>query len=245
MIEVQKLCKRFKKITAVDEVTFTARDGEILGLLGANGAGKTTTLRILSATLRPTSGTVQIGGFDVSRQPDQVRSILGVMPENWGLYGHLSPRDHLRFFGRLYRMNDIRLEKRIDEVVELLQMEEYADRSCEQFSKGMKQKVSLARTLLHEPANFLLDEPTSGLDVMSARQVREIVTGLKAKGGCVILSTHILSEAERMCDRVIIMDRARKVAEGTVAELCQQAGKPNLEEAFVSLIGHEDIEVLR
>ena len=245
MIEVQNLCKQFKKLRAVQEVSFTARDGEVLGLLGANGAGKTTTLRIISATLRPTSGTVQVGGFDVTHQPDNVRNVLGVMPESWGVYGHLSPRDHLWFFGRLYDMSPARLEQRIEAVIKLLQMEEYANRSCEQFSKGMKQKVSLARTLLHEPGNFLLDEPTSGLDVMSARQVREIVTRLKAEGRCVILSTHILSEAERLCDRIVIMDRARKVAEGTVAELCQQAGKPNLEEAFVSLIGHEDVEVAR
>jgi sodium transport system ATP-binding protein len=244
MIEVQKLYKRFKKLMAVEDVTFTAHDGEILGLLGANGAGKTTIMRVISAILQPTSGRVQVDGFDVTRQPDNVRGVLGVMPENWGLYGHLSPRDHLHFFGRLYAMQPARLEERIEQVVELLQMQEYANRPCEQFSKGMKQKVSLARTLLHEPRNFVLDEPTSGLDVMSARQVREIVNGLKAEGGCIILSTHILSEAERMCDRIVMMDRAHKVAEGTVAELCQQAGKSNLEEAFVSLIGHEDIEVI-
>jgi sodium transport system ATP-binding protein len=142
-------------------------------------------------------------------------------------------------------MDPARLEQRINEVIELLQMHEYANRTCEQFSKGMKQKLSLARTLLHEPGNFLLDEPTSGLDVMNARHVREIVMDLKKKGCCIILSTHILGEAERLCDRIVIMDRARKVAQGTVAELCQQAGKPNLEEAFVSLIGREDIEVVR
>jgi sodium transport system ATP-binding protein len=195
--------------------------------------------------LRPSSGTVCIGGYDVIRQPDKARSVLGVMPESWGVYGHLTPRDHLRYFGRLYGMESARLERRINEVVELLQMQEYADRACEQFSKGMKQKLSLARTLLHEPGNFLLDEPTSGLDVMSARHVREIVTDLKKKGCCIILSTHILGEAERLCDRIVIMDRAHKVAQGTVADLCQQAGKPNLEEAFVSLIGREDIEVVR
>jgi sodium transport system ATP-binding protein len=245
MIEVQKLSKRFKKFTAVDDVSFTACDGEILGLLGANGAGKTTTLRIISATMRPSSGTVCIGGFDVVRQPDSARSVLGVMPENWGMYGHLTARDHLRFFGRLYGMKPERIEQRIKDVVELLQMQEYIDRSCEQFSKGMKQKVSLARTLLHEPGNFLLDEPTSGLDVMSARHVREIVTDLKKKGGCVILSTHILGEAERLCDRIIIMDRARKVAQGTVAELCQQSGMSSFEDTFISLIGHEDTEVVR
>jgi sodium transport system ATP-binding protein len=243
MIEVQQLSKRFKKLQAVDGVTFIARDGEILGLLGANGAGKTTTMRIVSATLRPTSGTVHVGGFDVTHQPDEVRRVLGVMPENWGLYGHLSPRDHLRFFGRMFGMEPAALEKRIDGLVALLQMQDYADRKCEDFSKGMKQKVSLARTLLHDPANLLLDEPTSGLDVMSARQVREIVIALRAEGRCLILSTHILSEAERMCDRIVIMDRGRKVAEGTVSELCALAEKDHLEEAFVTLIGREDVEV--
>lgn len=245
MIEVKGLGKSFRKVHAVNGVDFAAFNGEILGLLGANGAGKTTTLRMISATLRPTAGTVLVGGFDVTRRPDDVRRVLGVMPENWGLYGHLSPRDHLRFFGRLFEMEPARIEARIGEVFELLEMQEYADRPCEAFSKGMKQKVSLARALLHQPAHLLLDEPTSGLDVMSARHVRDVMNDLRDRGHCIVLSTHILGEAERLCDRIIILDRGKKMAEGTVEELCRQAEKINLEDAFVNLIGREDIEVLR
>jgi sodium transport system ATP-binding protein len=202
-------------------------------------------MRIISATLRPSAGTVLVGGFDVTRQPDDVRRSLGVMPENWGLYGHLSPRDHLRFFGRLFEMEAARIESRANEIFELLEMQEFADRPCEAFSKGMKQKVSLARALLHQPTHLLLDEPTSGLDVMSARHVRDVIRNLSDTGHCIVLSTHILGEAERLCDRIIIMDRGKKMAEGTVAELCRQAGQDNLEDAFVNLIGREDIEVLR
>jgi sodium transport system ATP-binding protein len=243
MIEVHQLTKHFKKVHAVDGVDFAAQDGQVLGLLGANGAGKTTTMRIIAAMLQPTSGTVKVGGFDVARHPNDVRRILGVMPENWGLYPHLTPRDHLRFYGELFRLDESTLNKKIDGLIDELEMGEYADRKCEDFSKGMKQKTSLARTLLHEPKHLLLDEPTSGLDVMSARQVRRLVRNLRDKGCCVIISTHILSEAERMCDTIVLMDKGKKVAEGSVDELLQKAGKTTLEDAFVTLIGREDAEV--
>jgi sodium transport system ATP-binding protein len=244
MIVVENLVKHFDKVHAVDGVDFAAQDGEVLGLLGANGAGKTTTMRIVSAILKPTSGTVTVDGHDVTREPDAVRRALGVMPENWGLYGHLTVRDHLRFWGELYQMPADLLEARIQTLIPQLGMQEYADRKCEDFSKGMKQKVSLARTLLHEPRNLLLDEPTSGLDVMSARQVRELVRQMRDNGHCVILSTHILSEAERMCDRIVIMDSGRTVTAGTVAELLEKSGRTTLEDAFVNLIGREDVEVI-
>lgn len=244
MIVVENLVKHFRKVHAVNGVDFVAQDGEVLGLLGANGAGKSTTMRIISTILKPSSGLVKVDGFDVRKQADAARHILGIMPENWGLYGHLTVRDHLRFFGRLYEMPGDLLEKRIDELITLLNMQEYADRKCENFSKGMKQKVSLARTLLHSPKNLLLDEPTSGLDIMNARQVRQLITKLRAEGHCIILSTHILSEAERLCDRIVIMDKGRSLASGTVAELLAQSGKTHLEDAFIALIGREDVEVL-
>jgi sodium transport system ATP-binding protein len=245
MIEVEHLVKQFKKFVAVEDVSFIARQGEVLGLLGANGAGKSTTMRIISATLKPTSGTVRVSGFDVARQPDQARRALGVMPETWGLYGHLNPRDHLIYIGELFNMPRPRLLVRVDELIETLQMQEFATRPCKDFSKGMRQKVNLARTLLHEPPNLLLDEPTSGLDVMSSRHVRELVQQLKRTGKTIILSTHVFSEAERMCDRIVIMDRGKKIAEGTTSELCTQASRDTLEEAFVHLIGREDVEVQR
>ncbi len=244
MIEVEHLTKHFKNFEAITDVSFTAQDGEVLGLLGANGAGKSTTMRVIAATMKPTTGAVRVGGFDVAKQPNQVRQVLGVMPENWGLYGHLSPRDHLNYFGNLFQLEKPTLKRRIDELINALQLEEFIDRPCKDFSKGMRQKVNLARTLLHNPQHLLLDEPTSGLDVMSSRHVREIVAELKKNGRSVILSTHILSEAEKMCDRIVIMDRGKKVAEGTVQELCKKAAKPTLEEAFVHLIGREDVEVL-
>lgn len=243
MIEVENLSKKFKKVQAVNGLSFTAPNGKVVGLLGANGAGKSTTMRMIAATIKPGQGSIRIDGVDVARHAQQTRRLLGVMPEGWGLYDHLTPRDHLRFYGRLFGIPSAALEKRIEELVGLLKMEEYANRKCEKFSKGMKQKVSLARTLLHNPPNLLLDEPTSGLDVMSARQVREIVASLRNENRSIILSTHILSEAERMCDWIVMMDGGNKKAEGSVDDLLQRSGKSSLEEAFISLIGREDVEV--
>jgi sodium transport system ATP-binding protein len=243
MIEVENLVKHFGPVRAVDGLSFTAAEGEILGLLGPNGAGKTTTLRMLSTVLRPSGGTARIGGHDLIREPSAVRAALGVLPEYWGLYGRLTPREHLRYFGRLYGMEASRLERRIDEVVALLEIGEYADRRCEPFSKGMKQKVALGRAIVHDPRHLLLDEPTAGLDVMSARGVRELIARFRDEGRCVILSTHILAEAERLCDRLALIHRGRIVAGGTPEEVRRQAGRESLEEAFVSLVGEPTAEV--
>jgi sodium transport system ATP-binding protein len=237
MIEVENLVKHFGAIRAVDGISFEAREGEVLGLLGPNGAGKTTTLRMLATVFRPSSGTARVAGHDLVREPAAVRAALGVLPEYWGLYGRLTPREHLRYYGRLYGMDGGRLEDRIQQVVAMLEMGEYADRRCEPFSKGMKQKVALGRALVHDPRHLLLDEATAGLDVMSARGVREVIGRFRDEGRCVILSTHILAEAERLCDRLALIHRGRIVAMGTPAEVQQQAGKDSLEEAFVALVG--------
>ncbi|MEW6567322.1 MAG: ATP-binding cassette domain-containing protein [Chloroflexota bacterium] len=237
MIEALDLVKHFGSVRAVDGVTFTACEGEVLGLLGPNGAGKTTTLRLLATVLRPTRGTARVDGHDVRRDPAACRAALGVLPESWGLYGRLTPREHLRYFGRLHGLSGDDLERRIESVVQALEMQDFADRRCEPFSKGMKQKVALGRALIHNPRHLLLDEPTAGLDVMSARSVRELIAHLRDEGRCVILSTHILSEAERLCDRLAVIDRGRIVAVGTPAELLQQTGQASLEEAFVRLVG--------
>ena len=244
MIKVSGLTKDYGSRRAIHNLNFDAQQGEIVGFLGPNGAGKTTTMRIISTILKPSSGTVKVNGYDTRQQANHVRRALGIMPENVGLYGHLTPRDHLRFFGQMFEMPADLLEPRIEMLIDELGMQEYADRKCENFSKGMKQKVSLARTLIHNPKNLLLDEPTSGVDIMNARQVRQSVKKLRDEGCCVILSTHILSEAERMCDRIVIMDRGKTIAQGSVAELLEKSGKAHLEEAFVSLIGREDVEVL-
>ena len=249
MIEVENLtkqfrAKKFRKITAVNDVSFKVNDGEVVGLLGPNGAGKTTMMRLLATLLTPSQGTARVGGFDVRTHPNHVRGILGILPEYWGLYERFTPREHLRMFGTFYDMGGASLEKRIDELIAMLNMSEYADRECNRFSKGMSQKVALARALIHDPQHLLLDEPTSGLDVMSARQVRQLITRSRAEGRCVIVSTHILSEAERLCDRLVLIDAGRLVADGAPEELMERAGKQNIEEAFLALLGREDVEVV-
>jgi sodium transport system ATP-binding protein len=249
MIEVENLCKHFrqkmfKKFVAVDGVSFYVNDGEVLGLLGPNGAGKTTIMRMIATMLKPVQGTVRVSGFDVRTHPNQVRGVLGILPEYWGLYERFTPRENLRMFGIFYGMKGATLERRIDDLIVMLEMQEFADRECKRFSKGMSQKVALARTLIHDPQNLLLDEPTSGLDVMSARQVRNLIVDSRKHGKCVIVSTHILSEAERLCDRLVLLDGGRVIAEGTPASLCERAGKDNLEDAFLTLLGREDVEVL-
>ena len=249
MIEVENLTKhfrqkRFKKFVAVDGVSFCVDDGEVLGLLGPNGAGKTTIMRMIAAMLKPVSGTARVSGYDVRTHPNQVRGALGILPEYWGLYERFTPREHLRMFGIFYGMKGDALEQRIDELIVLFEMQEYADRECKRFSKGMSQKVALARSLIHNPQNLLLDEPTSGLDVMSARQVRKLIADSRQQGKCVIVSTHILSEAERLCDRLVLLDGGKIVAEGTHKSLCQRAGRQNLEDAFLTLLGRDDVEVL-
>jgi len=243
MIEVDNLAKHFGPVRAVDGISFDAAEGEVLGLLGPNGAGKTTTLRMLSTVLRPSAGNARVGGHDLIREPAAVRAALGVLPEYWGLYGRLTPREHLRYFGRLYGMDGDRLERRIDEVVALLEIGEYSERRCEPFSKGMKQKVALGRALIHDPRHLLLDEPTAGLDVMSARSVREVIARFRDEGRCVILSTHILAEAERLCDRLALIDHGRIVASGSPEDLRRQTGRETLEEAFVALVGEPTAEV--
>lgn len=237
MIEVENIAKHFKKVKAVDGVSFKVRDGEVVGLLGANGAGKTTIMRLLGTVLQLTSGTAHVNGMDVRHKPDDVRRVMGVLPEYWGLYERFTPREHLRLFGAFYELQGAALESRIDELIALLDMGEYADRECKRFSKGMSQKVALARAIIHDPVNLLLDEPTSGLDVMSARQVRGLISQSRARGRCVIVSTHILSEAERLCDRLVLIDHGRLVADGTPVEICAKAGKPTVEEAFLALVG--------
>jgi sodium transport system ATP-binding protein len=249
MIEVENLTKHFrqklfKKITAVDGVSFCVEDGEVLGLLGPNGAGKTTIMRLIATLLKPIHGTVRVSGHDIRTQPNQVRGALGILPEYWGLYERFTPREHLRMFGTFYGMKGAALERRIDELIVLFEMQEYADRECKRFSKGMSQKVALARSLIHDPQNLLLDEPTSGLDVMSARQVRQLIAESRKQGKCVIVSTHILSEAERLCDRLILLDAGKVIAEGTPESLCKRAGCANLEDAFLTLLGRQDVEVV-
>ncbi len=235
LVEAMDLHKQFRSFYAVRGVSFHCYAGEVFGLLGPNGAGKTTTIRMLTTVLRPTAGTARVAGHDVVREPAEVRRAIGVLPENAGVYGRLTPRDLIRYFGRLYGVPADALDRRLRDISEALDLGPHLDRLTDTFSKGMKQKVNIARALIHNPRVVFLDEPTSGLDVLSARSVREFVLGFKQEGRCVILSTHIMEEAERLCDRVAIIADGRVRAEGRLADLKARTGM-GLEEIFVQLV---------
>ncbi|MFB1485200.1 ATP-binding cassette domain-containing protein [Corallococcus sp. RDP092CA] len=239
MIEARNLHKRFGSVTAVHDVSFTAEDGVITGLLGPNGAGKTTTLRMLYTLVRPDGGTATVDGVDVAKQPEVARRALGVLPDARGLYPRLTAREHARYFGELHGLSGAALDARVEELVELLDMKDIADRRTEGFSQGERVKVALARALVHGPRNVLLDEPTNGLDVMATRSVRALLRKLKAQGCCVVFSSHVMQEVAALCDRIVVVARGRVVADGTADALRAATGKDSLEEAFVSVIGSE------
>jgi sodium transport system ATP-binding protein len=237
MIEVTHLHKRFGAVTAVEDVSFRAEDGVVTGLLGPNGAGKTTTLRMLYTLIQPDRGSARVDGVDVAQRPLEARKAMGVLPDTRGLYPRLTAREHARYAGELHGLTGAALEKRIQELIELLDMKDIADRRTEGFSQGERMKVSLARALVHGPRNVLLDEPTNGLDVMSTRAVRTLIRRLKQEGHCVLFSSHVMQEVAALCDRIVVVARGRVVAEGSPDELRTRTGKDSLEEAFVTVIG--------
>lgn len=236
MIVAQGLSKKFKDVTAVENVSFEAKAGEVFGLLGPNGAGKTTTLRLLSTVLRPTSGTATIAGFDVHRDPIEVRRRLGMLTAAIGLYGRFTARENIAYFGRLHGMSPEAIRKRTDELIAFLDMAEFADRRAENFSTGMKQRVAIARAIVHDPPVVIFDEPTAGLDLLAARLVLEFMRFAKTQGKCVILSTHHMHEAEALCDRVAIVHQAHLIADDTVTALKAGTGTASLEQAFMALV---------
>lgn len=226
---------------AVDSVSFTCHDGEVFGLLGPNGAGKTTLLRLLATVLKPSAGTALVDGLDVRRESGQVRARVGLLVENAGLYARFTPREHLRFCGRLYGLDGSRLEQRVSDVLEMLEMADFADRRTEGFSAGMRRRVILGEALIHNPPNLIFDEPTAGLDVMSTRNVRALITRFRDEGRCVLISTHLMNEAQRLCDRVVIIHRGCLQAAGTPEALIARTGATDLEEAFVRVVGEEKL----
>jgi sodium transport system ATP-binding protein len=239
MIEAKHLRKTFNKgkVVAVDNVSFTARDGEITGLLGPNGAGKTTTLRMLYTLLRPDSGHMRVDGIDPEVQPLSIKRALGVVPDSRGLYDRLTARENIRYYGKLHGLGKADIERRIDQLTEILGMSEFIDRRTTGFSQGQRVKVAIARALIHDPRTVLLDEPSNGLDVMTTRALREFLRELKKQGCCVVLSTHIMQEVAALCDRIVIIADGKVAAEGTADELLARSGEANLEDAFVKLIG--------
>jgi len=242
MIVAQNLTKIFRDkkrgdIRAVDNVSFTVAPGRIYGLLGANGAGKTTTLRMLATLLKPTAGAATVAGFDVAREPERVRASIGFMATSTALYGRLTARETLVYFGRLNGLPAAEIAARIGRIARELEMDGFLDRRVEKFSTGMKQKVSIARTLIHDPAVMIFDEPTNGLDVMAARAIVKFIRGCRDRGKTVVYSTHIMAEAEKLCDRIGIVHGGRLLAEGTLDELRARHGGPDLEEIFVRVAG--------
>jgi len=217
-------------------LSFRCEPGQIYGLLGANGAGKTTTLRMLATILAPTAGTAQVGGYDVVREPDQVRAHVGFLSTATALYGRLTAQEMVEYFGRLYGMENGTLKKRIGEIFERLGMNEFRDRRCDKLSTGMKQKVSIARTLVHNPPVMIFDEPTLGLDVMTARTIVGFIRECRKQSKTVIFSTHVMSEAEKLCDTIGIIHNGKLLAEGTLEELRQRYQRPDLEEVFVHIV---------
>ena len=239
MIEVQELRKHFGSTVAVDGVDFRAEDGMITGLLGPNGAGKTTTLRLLYGLLRPDGGQALIDGDDITGSR-LLRRRLGVVPDEVGLYSRLTVREHLRYSGQLQGLSGQGLTDAVEQLIDLFDIHDLANRRTDGFSHGERRKVSLARALVHDPRNVLLDEPTNGLDVMSIRVMRRLIRRLAERGKCVLLSSHVMQEVSALCDRVVIVAGGRVVAEGTPQELLERTDRGSLEDAFVDLIGSDE-----
>jgi sodium transport system ATP-binding protein len=241
MIQVENLTKSFRdlrrgQVLAVDRLNFEAYAGEVFGLLGPNGAGKTTAMRILCTVLQPTGGTARIAGFDVRTQACQVRKHIGFLSANTAIYDRMSAWELVEYFGRLYGMERAPLRARMEEIFANLQMNAFRDVLGAKMSTGMRQKVSIARAIVHDPPVLIFDEPTAGLDVLVGRAVMKSIDHLRALGKCILFSTHVMREVERLCDRVAIVSRGRIQACGTLPELRDRYGQQDLEELFFTLV---------
>jgi sodium transport system ATP-binding protein len=240
MIEVEGLTKEFTNrngtTTAVDDLNFKVQPGEVFGLLGPNGAGKTTTLRMLCTLLKPSAGFATIAGYDVDRDAQKVRENIGFLSANTGVYDRLTAWEMVSYYGRLYGLTEEQLDARMDKLFATLQMNDFRDVVGGKMSTGMKQKVSIARALIHDPPVLIFDEPTNGLDVLVQRAVIQSIAALRGQGKTILFSTHIMSEVTKLCDRVAIMAKGRIAACGTLAELRQRYQQDDLEEIFFSLV---------
>jgi ABC-2 type transport system ATP-binding protein len=248
MINLEHLTKRYDKFVAVDDLSLEIRSGELFGFLGPNGAGKTTTIKMMCGLLRPTSGTIKVAGFDIQKEPLRAKAVLGLVPDTPVLYKKLTGREFVRFVGELYSVDPRGMAKRIDHLLNLLDMTGSADEIIETYSHGMKQKASLMAALVHDPKVVVLDEPTVGLDPRSAKVVKDVLKALCTMGKTVFMSTHILEIAERVCDRVGIINKGKLVALGSIAELRSRSseGGASLEDIFLELTGGpEEEEVIK
>lgn len=251
MIKVSNLTKTFSQkdgsvFHAVNNVSFEAHDSEIVCLLGVNGAGKTTTMRILSTVFQPSSGTAEIMGWDIKTHAQKVRENLGFLSGDTGLYNRLSCREFITYFGRLYSIDDATIAQRIKEMAELLDMNEFLDKKIEFLSTGMKQKVSIVRSIIHDPPVMIFDEPTAGLDILTARNIVAFIRQCKQRGKCVLFSTHIMREAERLADRIVMIHKGLVLADGSLDVLRQASQATDLDDIFVFYVNQftDETEVL-
>lgn len=245
MLRAEQLQKVFyppkgAPIEAVRGATFSVSGGEVLGLLGPNGAGKTTLLRMLGTIIAPTSGYCWVNGVRTDEAPDQIRANIGFLSGNTKLYGRLTGTELLRYFGRLYGMSESLILKRTGELADLLGMREFIDRRCETLSTGQTQKVSIARVMLHDPKVLILDEPTLGLDIMTSRAILDFVMSARDKGRCIVFSTHYMTEAEALCDRIALLHRGEIMALETKQAIFEQTGKNTVQEAFLQLVDERE-----
>ena len=250
MIDVHQLAKRFTQgrgakarvVHAVQGVNFTAADACITGLLGPNGAGKTTTLRIAAALMEPDAGRVLVDGIEVAKAPIAALARMGVLSDARGLYPRLTARENIVYYGKLHGLSAAAANSRAQVLAQMLDMQPLLDRRTDGFSQGERMKTALARALVHNPPNIVLDEPTNGLDVLATRSLRNTLRRLRDdEGKCIVYSSHIMQEVERLCDHVVVVSHGRTVAAGTVAELSAQTGDRDIEETFVKLAFGPDV----
>jgi sodium transport system ATP-binding protein len=242
VIELVDVTKSFAKgtVQALRGVSWRAGDGQITGVLGPNGAGKTTSLRIAAGLITPDSGRALVDNVDDATDPIALRRRIGALPHAHGLYPRMTPREHVRYFGRLHGLADDVIDARTKKLFDTLDMNEFGDRRADGFSQGQKLKVAIARVLVHEPQNIILDEPTAGLDVKGTRAMRDVIRTLKAEGRCIVFSSHVMQEVAALCDRVVVIAAGKVNATGTLDELRAATGKDTLEDAFVAAVGTDE-----
>ena len=237
MIHVDGLYKSFGEVKAVRGVSFDAADGKVTGLLGPNGAGKSTTLRMLYTVLKPDAGTASIDGIDAINDSVAARARIGTLPHGAGLYPHLTARENIEYYARLYGLDCDTIEERVQKIIDQLEINDFADRRSKGFSQGQRTRVALGRALVHEPQNVILDEPSNGLDVMATRSLRELIQQLKAAGKCVLFSSHVMQEVAALCDEIVIIAAGKVAIHDSPDGIRDASGCEDLEEAFVRAIG--------
>lgn len=237
MIEVQQVTKQFGTFTALEDVSFRVEAGEVYGLLGENGAGKTTMMRMMATILRPTAGDIEVAGFSVIKGPNEVRRRIGILfGGDVGLYSRLTARENIAYFGSMYGLDRTAIEQRIERLSQMLEMDSFLDRRVGPFSRGMKQKVAIARTLVHDPQVILLDEPTTGLDVTAASMFRQMIGTLQAEGKTILFSSHNMGEIDKLCKRIALIHKGRLQFSGTLQKLREQYGMQDLDDLFMTVV---------